>query len=420
VNVNAVVSGQAGVALLVNGAELKSIHAGRSGEIVRRSPSEVRFLLGDAGDLKFLEDIEVEEVIRRLELASTQMDALHTALILLDGSLPPETRQIAAEELQELLEDEAVTVFVESVLFAHPLPADADLSGAFAACTPETEQTRRLLQRLASLEQYIGQVHYAWEGIPARVFGAEKDRRNACSVAVREGLFRQLVFRQADLAPIDPLLTDALIRAEMGLSREIVLAWVAPLREYPIYESESLFVAELPLRYCPAGRHVMDPDWHVCPYCATGGMAPPPSPPLHFPTFRACAEERRLTQFTEGEQNAPLREAAVGAGRRVVGVLVTYTWRTEGEVFPIREGRNVVGSSTACEIHIATDSQMSGRHACIVYRSGSFWIADELSMNGTFVDGKPVEETQRLPHSAVLRTGGTVWRFMALEPPSES
>ncbi len=153
--VSAIVSGQSEVAILAHAEGLASLHAGRGMEVVRRSPSEVRFLLGDAQDLQALENVELDEVSRRLDLATAQMDALHVALLLLDGSLSTDTRQTAAEELQELMEDETVTVFVESVLFAHPLPTDADLPGAFAACSQETEQTLSFLQRLTSLPDQI-------------------------------------------------------------------------------------------------------------------------------------------------------------------------------------------------------------------------------------------------------------------------
>jgi DNA-binding NarL/FixJ family response regulator len=251
VNVNAVVSGQAGVALLVNGMELSSIHAGRSGQIVRRSPAEAHYLLGDAGDLQFLEDIEFDEVVRRLELASAQMDAFHTALILLDGSLPTETRQIAAEELQEFLADETLVQFVESVLFAHPLTPDSDLPGAVSICTAQTERTLGFLLRLASLQEAITEVHQAWERIATPVFGNEENRRTACSVAVREGLFRYLVLQRAAHASVDQFLVSALLRSEISHHDKILPAWVAPLRDedYPVYESEEQFVAESAGRY---------------------------------------------------------------------------------------------------------------------------------------------------------------------------
>lgn len=173
------------------------------------------------------------------------------------------------------------------------------------------------------------------------------------------------------------------------------------------------------LRYCPSGRHPMDPGWEVCPYCASessqkrGGDATRRSvpEPVAEPGAEAVAAPGAVRTVFGGDGTPP---------RRVVGVLVTWTWKSEGEVFLVREGSNLLGSAPECEARISTDPRMSGRHACIVHRPGGFWIDDENSMNGTFVDGALVEEKRRLPDSAVLRTGDTVWRFTALEPPPET
>lgn len=252
-HVNAIISGQSGVALLMHAGELASLHAGRGVELVRRRPSEARFLLGDATDLQVLEGVALPEVSRRLELATAQMDTLHVALILLDGSLSEDTRQEAARELQELMEDEAVAVYVESLLFAHPLPGDSDLAGAFAACTAETEQTRSFLQKLKSLQGLIAEVHFAWEMIPAGVFGQE-DRAFVRAQAAQEGLFRDLVLLRAADAPVKPFLANSLLRSKIQNKRDILTAWVAPLlearpsfRPYDVSSArEDQFVAEGP------------------------------------------------------------------------------------------------------------------------------------------------------------------------------
>ena len=51
---NAVISGSAGVALLVDGDRLSSIDIGALDEVVPRSSTEVRLLFGDSGDLQFV------------------------------------------------------------------------------------------------------------------------------------------------------------------------------------------------------------------------------------------------------------------------------------------------------------------------------------------------------------------------------
>lgn len=88
-------------------------------------------------------------------------------------------------------------------------------------------------------------------------------------------------------------------------------------------------------------------------------------------------------------------------------------------MFPVREGRNYIGSDPEGDIALDGDNHLSGRHAILLYRGRGFWIDDEKSMNGTFVNGECVEEKQRLPNYASIQTGATEWRFVALEPAEE-
>lgn len=98
-------------------------------------------------------------------------------------------------------------------------------------------------------------------------------------------------------------------------------------------------------------------------------------------------------------------------------MLVTYSWRAEGQVFPVYEGRNYIGSESDCEICVTTDRQLSSRHAAIFFRGGSFEISDEKSMNGTFVNNKNVPLTgASLGNYMTIKTGATIWRFIIIEP----
>src|SRR5262249_46110925 len=62
------------------------------------------------------------------------------------------------------------------------------------------------------------------------------------------------------------------------------------------------------------------------------------------------------------------------SNRRIAGTLITYTWRAEGQLFVIREGKNFIGrgdiSSEAvprpCDIQIPQDLRLSGEHALIL------------------------------------------------------
>ncbi len=199
--------------------------------------------------------------------------------------------------------------------------------------------------------------------------------------------------------------------------------------------------ADTPVRYCPAGKHPMDPGWDSCPYCAASGApaGPPPipvstgrsrtlvedetPPPAAAPLSPAApvppppaggAVSRRKTVFDAGPSAAGSQGVEAGGLRRIVAVLVTYTWKPEGQLFAVREGRNYLGRDADCEISLPNDTQMSSRHSTLVYRGQDFWIDDEKSMNGTLVDGESVEEKRKLPDGATIRTGATVWHFVQL------
>ncbi len=229
----AVISGQVGVALLVEGDKFSSLHAGKTDEVVRRRDREIPYLFGDARDFQFLEDVELPEVARELQLATTKADAFHIALILLDPQLTHDTRREAAEELTELLAIPGVLEYVESVLHSHPLPADGDLPGALSCCTHRSEPSQQLLFRLGSLQGEIVSVYEAWEQIPDRVFGSEQDRRCALATAVRAGLFRDFVESLATYGGVGEVL-ERILRSNSLLAiqnhREILERWASTLR----------------------------------------------------------------------------------------------------------------------------------------------------------------------------------------------
>jgi pSer/pThr/pTyr-binding forkhead associated (FHA) protein len=120
----------------------------------------------------------------------------------------------------------------------------------------------------------------------------------------------------------------------------------------------------------------------------------------------------------------------VGAGetRRITGVLLTYTWRPEGEIFPIREGKNFIGSGDvsseavhrSCDIQIPQDNTMSSEHALILCRQGNYEILDQISSNGTFLGGQMLKANQGtdLPNYAEIKTGSTLWTFIKVKPPA--
>ena len=213
---------------------------------------------------------------------------------------------------------------------------------------------------------------------------------------------------------------------------------------------------------CPSGRHTMDPTWTECVYCKQENVAPTPSfapvrqatvvesqPPSRLPNRPPTYKEdtplpprrveppktppgpapvsvdprvnRQRANTVYRNPNQPESDTApalpqIARDRRIVGVLVTYSWTPEGQIFPIREGRNFIGRDTDCEVCVSEDQTMSGRNSHITYRQ-NFVVGDMVSMTGTDLDGVPIEEQFRsLPNYANIRAGSTHFVFIAIEP----
>jgi hypothetical protein len=154
-------------------------------------------------------------------------------------------------------------------------------------------------------------------------------------------------------------------------------------------------------------------------------MPPPPPPPslsARTPEAVASSGQRRKTVFVppsalaEEQAAEPAPQQPRRPERRVVGVLVTYSWKPEGQVFAVREGRNLIGRGSECEICVPEDGALSNINSHITYRK-SFIIGDMVSMSGTDLNGQPIEEQfVPLPNYASIRTGSTHWTFIAIQP----
>jgi hypothetical protein len=103
------------------------------------------------------------------------------------------------------------------------------------------------------------------------------------------------------------------------------------------------------------------------------------------------------------------------SGKRIMGLLVTYSTNPAGQVFNIYEGRNYVGREASADICIPSDFQISSKHFSILYRvaDGKFKFRDEQSSNGTFVNEVLTDEGE-LSTFDVIRIGSTKLIFIAI------
>ncbi len=64
-----------------------------------------------------------------------------------------------------------------------------------------------------------------------------------------------------------------------------------------------------------------------------------------------------------------------------------------GETFPLEGERTTIGRSPDCGIFL-DDVTVSRRHAVLIQRDGRFFIEDEGSLNGTFLNRRRIESAE--------------------------
>jgi hypothetical protein len=133
----------------------------------------------------------------------------------------------------------------------------------------------------------------------------------------------------------------------------------------------------------------------------------------------------RRTEHYPGSVERRPDSQTVADNRRIVGVLVSYTWEPGGRVFEVREGRTHIGAGEVkgedrpTDVQCPQDMMLSDDHAMILVQGGQdgqFYIRDLSSMNGTVLNGKRLrpESPEPLPSPAEIKVGETVFTFVRL------
>jgi tetratricopeptide (TPR) repeat protein len=190
--VRALISGQAGIAVLIDGEEYSSMEV-HSLESVPRAARDVAYLVGDASDLVELDGVSRDDTARELDLAWRKDRSLHLALIAIDGEAARENRLSSAKCLKDLLRDSPITDFVRNRFYAAPLPATADLPGALElAGSSGSAEFANVLRQVSADQELIRRNRVAWDALRSDLFGGAAEKERFGFAAVESGMFRLL------------------------------------------------------------------------------------------------------------------------------------------------------------------------------------------------------------------------------------
>jgi hypothetical protein len=86
-----------------------------------------------------------------------------------------------------------------------------------------------------------------------------------------------------------------------------------------------------------------------------------------------------------------------------------------GQPVDVVKDQSVVGRDPSCEI-VVSDGSVSRRHARLERRAGAWWVVDQGSANGTYLNSLRIAE-QALKHGQELRFGALAYRVDLKEDP---
>lgn len=237
---NAVISGRAGLAILIEGENLASLHGGEGTDPVPRRQSEIRPLLGEMTDLRFLSDVDLRTIRRELETAIACENALSLLSLAVESQYSEQLRRRTLTALDSLLQSgeenassEQVRAYLKNVMYARPLPSSAPAS--VASELARDQKAHAALELIAGIDRHqsaISDVRLAFDAIPDAFFEAAGGRLAVEELCVHRGLFHRLAVKSLETDNPEAWFDDPLVEGIRSSSEAepIIRRWVEAYR----------------------------------------------------------------------------------------------------------------------------------------------------------------------------------------------
>lgn len=230
---NILVSGAAARAVFIEGEKLFYVDADSLDKVNSARISDLPNLLGDASDTVELQRATKEDGLSLLNDLWSKDRALRMLQIALDPIETIDTVSLAIESLDAFLDDDTVDEHISNIAYAWPIIPAPEIT-RLQVILNEKPNAERLLSSVATAQDAICRVRHAWENISVSLFEPPSDKPRVEFNAVRDGLFRELVFAIVDNGKTD----RAVFRCYVALVRvvgyrDIVAAWIKNIGIHP-------------------------------------------------------------------------------------------------------------------------------------------------------------------------------------------
>ena len=154
-------------------------------------------------------------------------------------------------------------------------------------------------------------------------------------------------------------------------------------------------------RHCPECGFVVGEGANYCPKCGAYQGAEPQR-----------SDDVTTATYIIDEATGELRPVDVGDVAAESGALVIRSGGGRvGQSFPLRGERMTIGRTPEAEVFL-DDVTVSREHAVLVRRSGTWFLDDSGSLNGTYVNRRRID-SQRLEEGDELQIGKYKLTYLA-------
>jgi|CXWL01.1.fsa_nt_gi tetratricopeptide (TPR) repeat protein len=194
----AYISGQAGLAICVEGIKASIINADSLDTETACSPNAISYILQGVTDIQVFSSLRKTEVKGKLLSAWKADRALFFFLTLLSRNEHPDNYELARESLSELIVEEKIQAFILNRMYTAPLTEDSNILNALSI-TSDDHIIHGILEELSKNQKIIIDVWKFWEALPVSLFESNPNKKHKFKNDLEQnGIQRSLVLAHGD------------------------------------------------------------------------------------------------------------------------------------------------------------------------------------------------------------------------------